>query len=931
MATAKIMLPGASRISALTPVERLRGIAIASLNRMIPPEKLLPQARGILSPEAVRCAPNSSLRNIGLFLQRLGSVGIASHAQFQTFVIPERGDPVSGLLAQLGCRFAYNASEQLVIGTIAEVEAGTKAGSLSYTRKNLPVAVPSASLPDVPRPAIEPRVITEAIVIDRPETLSRKELRLKEALKQTVTYLLRDDQPELAAVVLFSTTERSLAENIMIVGEIAGEIRSDVFRACEGMSDALKLAQDVEDTKLITPPIDVRTMLLGYLLGEYADAAPYLAGRVLDFIGDPGLLVNIFACMENHEFRASAVQGLSAHGKTRLVNAIVRTGLSGPYALYHDRFRKMVDTLSQRDGELYYDHFTYLERGGKTVYKRKPKVSALPPENSVTADSKAIILYDRARRAQETVSVISPDVHLLQSLKKLLEDGADELAARIAFGGYRDVVARFANLRRLEFLDLGKLLHSLSNEERTEVMVDLMFSLGENTEIGEAAALAVLYPQDEKNLERAGEWYHRLLTAEAGYPGARFAARKLMLIGFCAPLTSDDYGLLYADLENKYPDTYIYDGGQFVRTDGRLAEADAGVGHRKVQLKHYYSILKDDDRPQTDRIMAAGMLGRLGAVEYFSRLAAMMGKTKNPKDEVAGAVFVAVAQVYGGLDAGEERQRTARKSFNQRYFGEKTKEGEKYGNLFIEHGDKLGRLAASAIPLSESTLEHGNNSTRKKAAELLLQIKSTSDEAERSHLLAYIYIGKIQSGWVADLEEGESVFSLGAYGLPAVKKTLLNDWDDSFRHIMAIQLEKAPDEFTTRLIPLFEQALADPFLWARNQAARNLGYLKAVSAVPKLSVMVRKDVSDIVRESAANALGGIGDPSAMEPLSKALLSERKIGARIAIARNLSLVADSSAKLMVRLRLRLALFEEEHGNRYIKENIQIAIEKAGGAK
>ena len=68
-----------------------------------------------------------------------------------------------------------------------------------------------------------------------------------------------------------------------------------------------------------------------------------------------------------------------------------------------------------------------------------------------------------------------------------------------------------------------------------------------------------------------------------------------------------------------------------------------------------------------------------------------------------------------------------------------------------------------------------------------------------------------------------------------------------------------------RAVPLLVRRLGDPDEWMRRAAAEALGELKDPRAVEPLMTML-KDSSSAVRCFAARALGNIGDPRAVEPL-----------------------------------------------------------------
>jgi HEAT repeat protein len=174
---------------------------------------------------------------------------------------------------------------------------------------------------------------------------------------------------------------------------------------------------------------------------------------------------------------------------------------------------------------------------------------------------------------------------------------------------------------------------------------------------------------------------------------------------------------------------------------------------RKEQLKLCYAILRDERAPRKSRVNAAKIMGSLEAVEYFPRLVDMMDGTANVRGSVAGAVFVAVARMYGRLDSGDKRQNELMEWFDEgKHSGRYTKDGI-WGQLLAVHEDKLVRHKSLAIPILENALLTGYSP----AAEALGKIGPAAMPA----------LGKALHAEISDVVTEAASEALGRIGHPA--------------------------------------------------------------------------------------------------------------------------------------------------------------------
>jgi HEAT repeat protein len=126
---------------------------------------------------------------------------------------------------------------------------------------------------------------------------------------------------------------------------------------------------------------------------------------------------------------------------------------------------------------------------------------------------------------------------------------------------------------------------------------------------------------------------------------------------------------------------------------------------RKKQLKYCWVILRDERAQDRSRIAAARIMGKLGAVEYFSRLESMLVWNRDPSGEVAGAVLVAVVNILGKLSLGNWKQRERGEVFAEKCIGHQGKGNERWRRLLVEHKDKSPKIESLAGEWLEKALE----------------------------------------------------------------------------------------------------------------------------------------------------------------------------------------------------------------------------------
>lgn len=630
---------------------------IDELKRLIPLANLLPGARSIFSVENINRVSVSELENLKRFFLCLQALDVRSKNDFIKLSIegldePARDRPESKYADRLryilenvfDCKFAYDQRDQLIIGRREEIEEGIRLKVFSYKPKMvLPVPLSQSR---ITKHKGEISTSTALVRMEDVKAITKKEIRSKEELKQVILDLLERGMPEAAAAVLFSSSERSIGDNLKLLEELLKSGRNYLLDGYEKLSAALQLQIELHDTKLFKSKNDAKTLLFAYLLGRYAADVPVLAARVIGKVAvswhgrDFGFLVEMFALMEKKEYRANAMQGLTAIGEFKLVNHLFQIGLDEKHGPYHDRFGDTLDELRKRDGELFLNHTEFITRGRVTIYRREPE-------------------------KVEIISV-SPDKNLRATIRKLVRKGEEALAARIAFSGYYDISIRIESLIKLGFRRLGKLLDAAEEDKRIRVLMELAFGIqGEKQKrVAEEVALAMLWLGGKKDLDRSAAYYHQLVVGEASYPGARFAARKLLLLGLLEYQTTGDYGLLYDKLATDNPGIYSNDRSQFMATDGQISALDQVVGEVPQKIRQYYEILLDKNESCENRSFAVRMMADLKAGEYLGGLA-RLANNGTGSDELDDAIYGAIAKIYGGMDLREAQQRAICKKFDR--------------------------------------------------------------------------------------------------------------------------------------------------------------------------------------------------------------------------------------------------------------------------
>jgi len=565
-------------------------------------------------------------------------------------------------LRMLKCDLIYSG-HRLVIGTQTEIKQGLQTNVFSFQRIAAQRQADLSPVISDDQP-IENRSSSSALVRIgvrfTPQLKAREEAR--QELKEQVIELLRLGRPEQAATVLFSDPERSISQKLSLVKDISQ--LEDVFGAYEDLLGVQKFQGDLHDVHYDETAVSNEILLLGFLLGRYADQAPLLAGKVLSsaitsgfgLITNVDRMVSILAVMERAEYRAQAVLGFLSLGKRssfNIVNQAFVLALSEDQALFNNRFQSTLEELHRVSGECFVAAEDY---NGATIYSDLVKI-----ENLLQGMSAAY--------GERLYLELSPDLHLVRTLEEMLDNYEDDIAAYVAFLGYRDIIVRFETLASLGFIRLGRIMWAAERETRTKALRNIAFALDldndKQVELGEEVALAALFLGGEKDLARAAEFYHDLVLDE------RFAARKLLYIGSSGRFSFQavaDYGDVYDRLEEAYPEVYVNNHRRFIESDGVINAAKDVyvVGARSVQVKHYFGVLIDESQSDRVRIASAKMLGYMGAVEYLDdlRRKVISPALKAKKyDELTMIVVKLYLDICEELDLGKsDHQRMYRKA-----------------------------------------------------------------------------------------------------------------------------------------------------------------------------------------------------------------------------------------------------------------------------
>lgn len=275
------------------------------------------------------------------------------------------------------------------------------------------------------------------------------------------------------------------------------------------------------------------------------------------------------------------------------------------------------------------------------------------------------------------------------------------------------------------------------------------------------------------------------------------------------------------------------------------------IANRAEQLGCCYSILKDRQQTEADRAIAAESLGDLGAVEYFQRLAGIMDQAEVPAKALAGAVFVAVAQVYGRLDLNDEKQKALQESF----YEEHSVTGKKR-DLF---NDLLARNMARLIELK-----------------IVAMLKKWMGDGSISwgekmyaRLVAMEALGKIGEPDV----------------LPALYRLIYNeDIKVSLAAIRLLGRIGNPDAVPSLQNKLGQVGGRDCLIISENLRKRAAAIEALVEIGPAAIPAFERDLEMGIDKDVIGALVKIGDPAAIPILQTLLKGEYKYAAAEAIER-----------------------------------------------
>lgn len=102
---------------------------------------------------------------------------------------------------------------------------------------------------------------------------------------------------------------------------------------------------------------------------------------------------------------------------------------------------------------------------------------------------------------------------------------------------------------------------------------------------------------------------------------------------------------------------------------------------------------------------------------------------------------------------------------------------------------------------------------------------------------------------------------------------LLESADEMVRSVAAEALGALGDEHIDEIGPLLERLVAAPAEYARGEAAHALGFLRYTPARAAIERLLLHDEEWVVRATAAEALGDMGDARAVDALEHALADE----------------------------------------------------------
>ena len=547
------------------------------------------------------------------------------------------------------CGLAYHEESGLAMVTseewddIAKGEAEGYRLACPFAAKPLIVAPPISA--PLPRITLTRRVV--ALVKHLAQPLAEKR-SYSEQLRQRILFHVTEGHFRSAAFLLFrDKTAREILDFVR-KENLAERITSPEWALLLriGMRPDIDYSAPSEEIAIGFLLAEAHPVISAYFIEDQAKSDPHSAARILGLVGQATRSVEVAEVgdLTSDVERSLAGYVLSAmliRGQEKLANRVVSSGLlDGVFREtyirvlneLHSDFDESIATIGQYEGSSLFQKgiaaFRQVEdKSGTAMVKVKPGAYGWGGEE-----------------------LLSPRLFYRNLARKILEGGGADLAWEMMTCG-RPAVEAFNDLNSaLDPASFGRLLGTRGRDEIARFVVEVLAGGEEYIE-----ALAYVLRDTHEDIRDVAGLFEYLIEADGEIAGSREAAYAILYYAATAienpsmsPLL-DRYQEILVQIEQDKESAGWFNADVFLK-EGRFLPTDPPSKIRDDRLKFYFDLLKDTARPEEDRIYAARMLGRMGAIEYLNAFQKKLAKDLKNKD--ISIISMTIAKIY--LDICEE-------------------------------------------------------------------------------------------------------------------------------------------------------------------------------------------------------------------------------------------------------------------------------------
>lgn len=551
-----------------------------------------------------------------------------------------------------GCALAYNQALGLTIVSIAERNMVAE-GRVENYQLPCPFVTLQEESTLQPQP-LPPASITRAMVSWVKTAVASRQPTYSTDLLQRIEFYLNRGLYRSAALLVFR-----------------GQRAADVLELLRDESlinqmDASGLGSLLAETQNY---VTSEEMLAGFLLRQLpVEVASFFiedlartdhrsAVRILGCVGGTARAIDRFSLGDMRITRDQSLvslilSNLIVRGESRLVNRLVRRGAVDQN---FDRvFEHALDEL----------HFNFHESVMyAAAYQRTRRRSIFfegrsPFEVQSGEQSTAMVRSGEA--------YLSPRVVFARLAAELVREGEFEEAWDIIVCGRQEAEAFFDLNQELTPPEIGRLLGSRLREDIARFSIEVLNQRSDFRE-GLASVLVQVYSE----VADVAALFEYMIESDVVIANSRQTAYEVLYYGATTERVGDTSlndrcQEVLVQIEEDKADAGWFSADVFIQ-EGRFLSTDPPTAVRTEQLKHYYAIMSDGDKPDTDRIYAARMMGRMGAVEYFGRMLVLYHRRRLFSDLFTCNLCVSLISIYGLVVREEKPKVSLQKYFEDIY------------------------------------------------------------------------------------------------------------------------------------------------------------------------------------------------------------------------------------------------------------------------